>query len=86
MFQINTNYFSKYVEKCVLETQKTKENFSIAIEKSKIKPIRIYLISSSHYGIEFNLKDADINYIKAEPYTFKAKKLYGELMYVEDLE
>ncbi len=82
----NTNYFSKYVEKCVLETQNTKENFAVAIEKSKIKPIRIYLVSSSHYGIEFNLKDADISYVKAEPYTFEAKKLYGELMYVEDLE
>lgn len=82
----NTNYFVKYVEQCVLESQVTKENFEIARQASEEKPLRIFLVSSSHYGIEFNLKDADINYVKLEPYTFKYEKLYGSLMYMEDLE
>jgi len=82
----NTNYFFKYVEECIIETVETKEKFEIVKEFSKDTPVKISLISSSHYGIEFNLKDADINYVKVEPYIVTPDKLYGWLMYVEDIE
>ena len=82
----NTNYFTKYVEQCIVETDETKENFEIAKEKSRENPIKIFIVSSSYYGIEFNLKDADINYIKVGPYEVKSKKLYGNLMFMEDLD
>ena len=82
----NTNYFTKYVEQCIDESIETKENFEIAKVLSKEKPIKIFIISPSYYGIEFNLKDADINYTKVGPYEVKSRKLYGTLMYMEDLE
>lgn len=82
----NTNYFVKYVEQCVAETKTTIENLEKAKEYSKDKPIKISLIASSHYGIEFNLKDADINYVKVEPYMVTPNKLYGSLMYMEAIE
>ena len=82
----NTNYFTKYVEQCISESVETKENFEIAKALSKDKPIKIFIVSSSYYGIEFNLKDADINYTKVGPYEVKSRKLYGTLMYMEDLE
>ena len=82
----NTNYFTKYVEQCIVETAETKENFEIAKEKSRENPLKIFIVSSSYYGIEFNLKDADINYIKVGPYEVKSKKLYGNLMFMEDLD
>jgi len=82
----NTNYFTAYVELCILDSKTTIENFEKAKIASENQPIKISLNSSSHYGIEFNLKDADINYIKIEPYISTPNKLYGSLMYVEDIE
>lgn len=82
----NTNYFGKYVDECIKETQVTKENLEYVSQISKNNPVKISLIVSSHYGIEFNLKDADINYVKVEPYMTTPNKLYGSLMYVEDIK
>ena len=82
----NTNYFVKYVEQCILDSKVTMENLEKVKEISEDNPVKISLIVSSHYGIEFNLKDADINYIKVEPYMVTPNKLYGSLMYVEDIE
>jgi len=82
----NTNYFVKYVNECITDSKVTIENLEKARIASKDEPIKISLIVSSHYGIEFNLKDADINYIKVEPYTVTPNKLYGSLMYVEAIE
>ena len=82
----NTNYFVKYVDMCIKDSEITKEKLEYISEVSKDDPVKISLIVSSHYGIEFNLKDADINYIKVEPYTVTPNKLYGSLMYVEDVE
>lgn len=82
----NTNYFVKYVDRCIIDSKTTLENLEKVRKASEDGPIKISLIVSSHYGIEFNLKDADINYVKVEPYTVTPNKLYGELMYVEDIE
>lgn len=79
----NTNYFVKYVETCRIETIETKKNLEYAKEKSQDKDIKIAINSSSHYGIEFNLKDNGINYIKEPPNWTISKKLYGTLMYME---
>ena len=82
----NTNYFVKYVDLCIEESKVAKEKFAYISEVSRDNPVKIFLAVSSHYGIEFNLKDADINYIKVEPYTVVSNKLYGSLMFVEDIK
>ena len=79
----NTNYFVKYIEVCRIETIQTKENFEYAKKLSEDKQIKIAINSSSHYGIEFNLKDKGINYIKENPDWKISKPLYGKLMYME---
>lgn len=79
----NTGYFVKYIETCRIQTIETKQNLEYAKEKSKEKDVKIAINSSSHYGIEFTLKDNNIGYIKEIPNWTISKKLYGTLMYIE---
>lgn len=79
----NTSYFAKYIETCRIETIQTKENLEYAKKNDEDKQIRIAINSSSHYGIEFNLKDKGIDYIKEPPNWRISKPLYGKLMYME---
>ena len=79
----NTNYFVKYIETCRIETIQTKENLEYAKDLSKESQIKIAINSSSHYGIEYNLKDKGIEYIKEAPNWTISKPLYGRLMYME---
>jgi len=79
----NTNYFVKYIETCRIETIQTKENLEYAKEIAEDKQIKIAINSSSHYGIEFNLKDKGVDYIKKLPDWTIGKPLYGKLMYME---
>lgn len=80
---VNTNYFNEYVKTCRENTIITKDNLEYAKLNSQDKNIRVAINSSSHYGIEFNLKDNGINYIKEIPNWTIGKKLYGTLMYME---
>jgi len=57
----------------------------IRISACKERPIKVAINSSSHYGIENNLKDKGINYIKEAPYWTISKPLYGKLMYMEGI-
>jgi len=75
---VNSSFFAQYIVSCAKETVETKQVLSSLKEETKESVAEISLSYPSNFGLEFNLKDYDINYHLLESGVV-GDNVYGEL-------
>lgn len=81
---INASYFAKYIGICKEKTEVAKETLTNLALESKEKSINVSFVHETFGGLEFNLKDYDINYKVATRTWNPGRFFYGDLAKIEE--
>ena len=81
---VNTGYFAKYIVECKNKTEIAKEEMINYRETTQDNKLKINYIHGTLVGVEFNLKDYNINYELVDKTDNPGKYTYGGMIKIEN--